>query len=180
MSDPFEAPLASTGEPAHPSASLGRRAVARGLDTVLLLVVVVPAFVPEVALARDPLLQHLQAAASVAFPLLLMVQWGMLVVRGQTLAKWGLGLRVIRRSGAAVELFRGVVMRELLPVVWVPAALAGLACALGTPGAWLAVGLYVFSLLPVFGPRWTFLHDVVSDTTVVDAGAPVRPDRAAR
>lgn len=96
-----------------------------------------------------------------------LLQWSMIVVRGQTLGKMLVGTRIVRRTGARAGILHGVVLRDWWR--WEP-ALAPSFSALH-----LTTLLRVLDAVFILGQRRRCFHDWVAGTDVVKAGPPTSP-----
>ncbi len=87
--------------------------------------------------------------------LFLLIQGHLLATRGQTVGKWVLGIRIVRRDGTPATLER-IIFRRLLPF-WALAAILPLVGAL----------VSLLDVLLIFRPSRACLHDDLADTKVV-------------
>ena len=143
----------------------GRRVGAKLLDIGMLMLAVVPGQIywvstlistglPPSGWVRQVIL--LTSLAALAIVVLLQ---GVLVARtGQTVGKRAFRLRVVRSNGVPADLLRSVVLRQ-----WVFASVCVLVPIIG----WMILPMIDLALL--FGEEGRALHDLLSDTMVVDA-----------
>lgn len=143
------------------NATRARRLCCWVLDSAL---IVSPAFVVHgVAklLGRDTPqdIERVTPVIGLASVAICVLQWWMTASTGQSLAKGWFGIRVARPDGSPPGFFRGVVLRG-----WLPAATAALTPALPFLGF-----VVLFDALRIFGSESRCLHDLIADTSVVEA-----------
>lgn len=147
--------LSPYGSDDAPLAPRGARFWARLIDNLLLLAAMIPGLVLY-GLKRggsEPELAGLFGAGIGAL-LMSMYQWVRIARTGQTIGKRALAIRVVKRNGAPVAFFDGVIARE-----W----------------ATLLLGMVPFfgrlvtlvDALMIFGSEQRCLHDALANTKVV-------------
>lgn len=164
MRNPYEAPKAqatarSTRERGR-LAPLWKRALGYVIDSlVVVLVAAVLARIAAHVAGSERTVASIEAWMLVPF----IAQWVLIVLRGQSVAKILLRMRIVRTNGAKVDFITGVALRAwpILAIQLLP-KLAGLQ-ARGTWLFMLADGAFIF------GATRRCLHDRLADTHVVDA-----------
>ncbi|MEM6925924.1 MAG: RDD family protein [Myxococcota bacterium] len=142
---------------AQPLADRDVRLLARLFDRSLVLVTAIPMVAVLAALPPerfDPSLSlRLNLLAIAAGVGLALVQWVLLTLRGQSLGKLALGIRIERPDGSLPGFFRAVVLRDWLFVAFTATGVLG-----------IVDGMLIFA-----EDRRT-LHDRLADTRVVFVG----------
>jgi uncharacterized RDD family membrane protein YckC len=125
-----------------------------GIGVALTLTLVSNGYLSETAMqSKEMNLQKLNGLAAMYFPALalVLIQWKLIAVYGQTIAKKLLGMRIVNESGRSPGFLQGVIVRNWLR------NLLGL--------------LPFFSLIDVlfiFSDSRRCLHDYISGTHVID------------
>lgn len=138
------------------------RLLARALDGIVAVSALIPATLVYLVLDPSQSLSEtistgLLSITVVVSLAIMALQWGLLAVQGQTLAKMALGIRVERQDGTPVGFLHGVVLREwIMPVLIVFCGFVGL----------------IDALMIVSDERRT-LHDIIANTRVVHVGGGV-------
>lgn len=129
-------------------------AVAVGIGVALMATLVSQGYLSETALQSKELnLDQLNALAVMYFPALalVLIQWQLISVHGQSIAKKLLGMRIVNDAGRSPGFFQGVIMRN-----WLRNLLA------------LVPFFSLIDALFIFGDSHRCLHDYMSGTYVVD------------
>jgi uncharacterized RDD family membrane protein YckC len=112
----------------------------------------------------------LTGLAALSFAVL---NWYLVITRGQTLGKMLVGTRIVRTDGSPVGFLHGIVLRNW--VLLIPSYVAALALAIGAPAdgvVWVSAVLswvVAASYLLVFGSDRRCGHDYLASTKVVQA-----------
>ena len=129
-------------------------AVAIGIGVMFMALLVSNGYLNEQAMqSKEMNLDQLNGLAVLYFPamVLVLIQWNMISVYGQTIAKKLLGMRIVNDSGRSPGFFQGVIMRNWLRNV---------------------LGMIPFfsfiDVIFIFGDSHRCLHDYISGTYVVD------------
>lgn len=157
-------------QPGFELATLEQRLGAKLIDWALGLSVWMPGFVavalfggPD-AIADDDVAKQMMVALPVLIGLvaLVVVQWGMLAMRAQTVGKWALGIHIRRTDGRFASFMHTVVLRE-----WIIGFATGMAntCCLG-PVVWFV------DVIVGVGSERRCMHDHIADTHVVKGHPP--------
>jgi uncharacterized RDD family membrane protein YckC len=131
-------------------------------DNLIPMVLVVPLGIGAFVwmgdeLARDPDLAQLlfYGVYFVGVLPFTLVNWYLIVDRGQTLGKMAVGTRIVTEDGAPVDFVKGVILRN-----WVVAVLGSFCGFAG-----------LLDALLIFGEGRQCGHDMIAKTIVVDANA---------
>jgi uncharacterized RDD family membrane protein YckC len=136
-------------------AGRGARLMARLLDALVLVVFIMTARILAEAFPKYPATQTALEILGYLVPAV--CQWTLLAVRGQTLGKIAMGIRVVRADDDSNPgLGHAVVLRELIP---------GLISSIPLLGVIFAV----IDVLCIFGDQRRCLHDCLADTKVIEA-----------
>ena len=158
--NPYAAPdalLAEILEPGPALAGRGQRLAATLLDALFLFLAIMVAAIPGMVMGADPATGEWALVLLVISLTFLLVGNALLVARrGQTLAKYLLKIRVVRRDGSEAG-FTRIFFARYLPVTVL--------------GALPFIGLLVAlaDALMIFRDNRRCLHDEIADTIVVDA-----------
>jgi uncharacterized RDD family membrane protein YckC len=159
--NPYAPPSAEPQSPPQANlklASLGKRLGASVIDGLFLFLL--GAAISRVAWGDSRTVEQVRWA----FLGVTACQWVLVSLRGQSLGKIVLGIRIVTRDNRAVGFYRGVALRS-----W-PALVIQLAAALLVPLLRPLVPLIAFAdVLFVFRQDRRCLHDLVAGTYVVDA-----------
>lgn len=145
--------------PVHQLSSRGRRLAGALLDGFLTMFICLPfAMLAAFLVGGGPITEDeiggVVLLAMIPGIMLAFVINAWLITRyGKTMAKFALGMRIVRTDGGPVDFMRGVIMRWLLP---------GAAAAL-LPGFQLVDAVAIFS-----GEKRQTLHDMLAGTQVID------------
>jgi uncharacterized RDD family membrane protein YckC len=158
--NPYAAPealLAEILEPGLPLAGRGQRLAATILDAVFLVLAIFIGALPAMLAGGS------SAAGEWSIILMLLALTALLVVnavlvgrRGQTLAKYLLKIRVVRRDGSEAG-FTRIFFARYLPVTVLGAL------------PWIGVFVGLTDALMIFRDNRRCLHDEIADTVVVNA-----------
>lgn len=163
-SNPYAAPNAVVGDAQGTELQLadrGMRLVAAIIDTLLMLVILVPAmfaggYVSSIMAGVEPNFVTQMQWALVGFVVFLVIQGFPLYSSGQTWGKKALGMKIVDLQGNKPEFGRLIALRYLITQV------IGLVPVLGT--------IYQFvNVLFIFGEDRRCLHDKIAGTRVVVA-----------
>jgi uncharacterized RDD family membrane protein YckC len=163
QSNPYAPPRAAVEDFADPPAELEQadrltRLGASMIDGVLLLVVVPGPLVLAAALSRKGMNAELfGAAGAIAFAGLIALSWiNIVLVRGggQSIAKWLVGIKVVRKDGSRASLGR---------IFWMRNVVNGLPNLIPMVGSLYNLVDHLF----IFGETQQCLHDRIADTMVV-------------
>jgi uncharacterized RDD family membrane protein YckC len=125
-----------------------------GIGVALTLTLVSNGYLSETAMqSKEMNLQKLNGLAAMYFPALalVLIQWKLIAVYGQTIAKKLLGMRIVNDSGRSPGFLQGVIVRN-----WLRNLLG------------LLPFFSVIDVLFIFGDSRRCLHDYISGTHVVD------------
>lgn len=145
----------------HEMAGRGTRLGAAILDTFIFAIAIIPI---AMATGFDPLLMtevatytQLAGLLSIGLMVVLLAVTTVLVHRnGQTIGKWLLNIKVVRRDGSRASLGRIFWLRNV--VNYIPSAIPILGNFYG-----------IIDSLFIFGARRQCIHDLIADTIVVNA-----------
>jgi uncharacterized RDD family membrane protein YckC len=145
---------------AHPDdleplkAERGQRFFAAMLDNVAVVVGMLPILVMPIRAGEAAMLTAM-AFGTLWYLGVLVLNWGLIATRGQTLGKMAMGIRIVTDDGGPVDFVKGVVVRNWLFTV---------------VNAFVGV-LSLIDVVFIFGDDKQCLHDKVAQTIVVDAAA---------
>lgn len=129
--------------------------VAVGIGVVLMAILIQNGYLSEKAMqSKEMNLDKLNGLAVMYFPAmaLVLIQWNLISVYGQTIAKKLLGMRIVNDSGRSPGFFQGVIMRN-----WLRNLLA------------IIPFFSLIDVLFIFGDSHRCLHDYIAGTYVVDS-----------
>ncbi|HRX82583.1 MAG TPA: RDD family protein [Pirellulaceae bacterium] len=159
----LDVPLSEIRDMSVVAASRTKRFLGSLIDSMLMAVAVTIGFVIFFALTQAGILKidhnnpsafaSINAVCVMYFPVfaLILFQWNMTAVDGQTLAKKLLGMKIVTRSGEAPGFVRGVALR------WWVTGLLGIVPFFG-----------LLNALAIFGEQRRCLHDYIAGTYVID------------
>ena len=153
---PMPAPSPAAANPAGAKAAIAPRFAARALDWTLYVLTLFPGGITAAVLADDGPHPAGLIAAAVCLFVVLIINWTGLALRGQTIGKRVMKVRVVRQDGTAVGFLHGVLLREWL--FWFVGRIPGVGGLINLVG-----------FLMIFGGDRRCLHDMVAKTDVICA-----------
>ena len=126
-----------------------------GVGAALMFWLISAGFIDERALkSKEFTLESFNALAALYFPVvaLCLFQWNLIATRGQSIAKFMLGMKIVTEGGRSPGFFRGVVLRNGVPALLNVIPFFGLIDALF-----------------ILGDSHRCLHDFIAGTHVVDS-----------
>ncbi len=150
-----------------PLAGLFSRVIASVMDGVLIFSTLLPGVLLMFAFGGPDVIEQQYPAVQVLIVLITMVlffgvgigQIVLLTIRGQSVGKIALGIKIVRTDGSEPGFIYAVLLRA-----WLPNFFIGIAnyCCMG----WL---ILLIDVLPALGEERLCLHDRLADTKVVVA-----------
>ena len=144
-----------------PLASRWKRLGGSILDSLVYLVAMAPGFIAMIFLENGP--EELQIAALIFMfgcgAAVLIFNWYLITVTGQSIAKRMLGMRIVSTGGELPGFLMGVLVRQLIPLI------INQFCNLFS----------LFDALFIFGEEKRCIHDYMAQTVVIDTELEGRP-----